>query len=558
LYSHDVLVIGAGLSGLRVAIELVKEVDVAIISKVYPLRSHSVAAQGGINASLGDKDSWEAHAFDTVKGSDYLADQDVVEVMAKEAPRAVIENEQWGTAFSRNEDGKIAQRPFGGAMFPRTCYAADRTGHNLLHTTYEQAMRLGVTFYHEWFLTSLVQSEGRICGVTGIEIAAGEIHGINAKAVVLATGGFGRVYGYSTNALINTGDGASAALRAGVPLKDMEFVQFHPTTLYPSGILITEAARGEGGYLVNAQGERFMDKYAPKQMELAPRDIVARAIQTEIDEGRGFEDAYVHLDLKHLGTEKIMERLPGIREISMFFAGVDPIEAPIPVRPGQHYSMGGIHCDKDGVTPLSGLYTVGETACMSVHGANRLGGNSLLETLVFGRLVGQKVKEYVSKDPDVKSRGVEEATFEMREKLQAILLRDSGESPAEIRAQLGEIMDNEVGVFRDQETLESALKAIRFLKERFGKIALARSDTMFNYSLIRALELENTLDLAEVIAMTALMRRESRGAHWRTDFPERNDESFLKHSLVTLVDDYLKTEYVDVRLGRFEVKERTY
>ncbi|MFW9944105.1 MAG: FAD-dependent oxidoreductase, partial [Candidatus Sifarchaeia archaeon] len=396
MYSHDVLVIGAGLSGLRAAIEIAKEVDVAVLSKVYPLRSHSVAAQGGINASLGDQDSWEAHAFDTVKGSDYLADQDAVELMAKEAPRAVIENEQWGTAFSRTDDGKIAQRPFGGAMFPRTCYAADRTGHNLLHTTYEQALRLGVIFYHEWFLTSLVQSEGKICGVTAIEIATGEIHGFKAKAVVMATGGFGRVYGYSTNALINTGDGAAVALRAGVPLKDMEFVQFHPTTLYPSGILITEGARGEGGYLVNTRGERFMDRYAPKQMELAPRDIVARAIQTEINQGRGVKDSYVHLDLTHLGREKILERLPGIREISMFFAGVDPIESPIPVRPGQHYSMGGIHCDKNGVTAISGLYALGETACMSVHGANRLGGNSLLETLVFGRLVGQKAKEYVS------------------------------------------------------------------------------------------------------------------------------------------------------------------
>ncbi|UCH04970.1 MAG: FAD-dependent oxidoreductase [Candidatus Thorarchaeota archaeon] len=558
MYSHDILVIGAGLSGLRIAIEVAKDVDVAILSKVHPLRSHSVAAQGGMNASLGEQDSWEAHAFDTVKGSDYLADQDAVEVMARGAPRAVIENEQWGTAFSRTDDGKIAQRPFGGAMFPRTCYAADRTGHNLLHTTFEQASRLGVTFYHEWFLTSLVQSEGKACGVTAIDIATGEIHGIKAKAVVLATGGFGRVYGYSTNALINTGDGAAVALRAGVPLKDMEFVQFHPTTLYPSGILITEGARGEGGYLLNTQGERFMVEYAPKQMELAPRDIVARAIQTEINQGRGFEDSYVHLDLTHLGREKIMERLPGIRDISMFFAGVDPIVSPIPVRPGQHYSMGGIHCDKDGITSLSGLYAVGETACMSVHGANRLGGNSLLETLVFGRLVGQKVKEYVSRDPDVNSCGVEQAAFEMRERLQAILLRESGESPAEIRAQLGEIMDNEVGVFRDQETLESALKAIRFLKERSEKIALARSDTRFNYSLIRALELENTLDLAEVITMTALMRRESRGAHWRTDYPERDDESFLKHSLVTLGDDYLKTEYIDVNLGMFEVKERTY
>ncbi|MFX1439087.1 MAG: FAD-dependent oxidoreductase, partial [Promethearchaeota archaeon] len=304
-HNHDVLVIGAGLSGLRVAIELTGQCDVAVLTKVYPLRSHSVAAQGGINASLSPEDSWESHAFDTVKGSDYLADQDVVEVMAKEAPRAVIENEQWGTAFSRTEDGRIAQRPFGGAAYPRTCYAADRTGHNLLHTTFEQALRLGVKFYHEWFVTSIVKSEEHVCGVTALEIATGEIHGFTGKAVVLATGGFGRVYGHSTNALINTGDGAAIALRAGVPLKDMEFVQFHPTTLVPSSILITEGARGEGGYLLNKEGRRFMDRYASKDMELAPRDIVARAIQTEINEGRGFDDYYVHLDLRHLGKEKI-------------------------------------------------------------------------------------------------------------------------------------------------------------------------------------------------------------------------------------------------------------
>ncbi|MFW9927127.1 MAG: FAD-dependent oxidoreductase, partial [Candidatus Thorarchaeota archaeon] len=376
-FDHDVLVVGAGLSGLRVAIELADRFDVAVVTKVHPLRSHSVAAQGGINASLGDDDSWKSHAFDTVKGSDYLADQDVVEILTKDAPRAVIENERWGTAFSRTEDGKIAQRPFGGAAFPRTCYAADKTGHNLLHTTFEQALRRGIRFYNEWFVTSLVKSADEICGLTAIDISSGEVHGFTGKAVVLATGGFGRVYAHSTNALINTGDGCALALRIGAPLKDMEFIQFHPTCLFGSSILITEGARGEGGYLVNSKGERFMDKYAPEKMELAPRDIVARAIRTEVLEGRGFEDEYVHLDLRHLGEKKIVERLPGIREICIHFAGIDPIHEPIPIQPAQHYSMGGIHTDKYGQTPITGLYSVGETACMSVHGANRLGGNSL-------------------------------------------------------------------------------------------------------------------------------------------------------------------------------------
>ncbi|MFX1367765.1 MAG: FAD-dependent oxidoreductase [Promethearchaeota archaeon] len=555
---HDVIVIGAGLSGLRAAIELAGKVDVAVLTKVHPLRSHSGAAQGGINAAMSSEDSWENHAFDTVKGSDYLADQDAVEIMAREAPRAVIENERWGTAFSRTEDGKIAQRPFGGAGFPRTAYAADRTGHNLLHTTFEQALRLGIKFYTEYFVTSLVKHNEKICGITALEIATGEIHGITTKAVILATGGFGRVYGHSTNALINTGDGCALALRVGVPLKDMEFVQIHPTTLVPSSILITEGARGEGGYLVNKNGQRFMDKYAPEKMELAPRDIVARAIQTEINEGRGFNDLYVHLDLTHLGRERINERLPGIREISMFFAGVDPVEEPIPVRPGQHYSMGGVHSNRNGETTLEGLYAIGESACMSVHGANRLGGNSLLETLVFGRVVGEKVLEYASKRELPDTCEAEDAGFIMREKLQTWLLRDVGESSCDVRSEMGRLMDDLVGVYRTQDGLEKALKGIRDLKERFKNIAVGGGDTRFNYALIRTLELENMLDLAEIITMTALMRRESRGAHWRLDYPSRDDKNFLKHSIVTLIDDFLKTEYIDVKLGMFEVKERTY
>ncbi len=558
IHDHDIIVIGAGLSGLRVAIELADSFDVAILTKVQALRSHSVAAQGGINAALGNDDSWEVHAFDTVKGSDYLADQDVVEILTKEAPRAVIENERWGTAFSRTDDGKIAQRPFGGAGFPRTCYAADRTGHNLLHTTFEQALRHGIRFYDEFFVTSLVRDDAKILGATALEIATGDVHGFRAKAVVVATGGFGRVYARSTNALINTGDGTALAYRIGVPLKDMEFVQFHPTTLYGSSILITEGARGEGGLLFNAEGKRFMDKYAPKQMELAPRDIVARAIRTEVIEGRGFENEYVHLDLTHLGREKILERLPGIREICIYFAGIDPIDEPIPVQPGQHYSMGGIDCDKHGKTDLSGLYGVGEAACMSVHGANRLGGNSLLETLVFGRVVGQAVGEYAKSVTRDTSDIIPKEVHRIREKLHAMVIRESGESVVAIRTSITEIMDSNVGVFRKPEEIEEALKVIREARTHFSNISIGVSDKRFNYSLVRALELENMIDLAESIALGALVRKESRGAHWRLDYPERNDDEFLKHTLAVRTGKGMEIKFKDVHLGQFEVKERKY
>jgi len=559
---HDILVIGAGLSGLRTALELVDDYDVAVFSKVHPLRSHSVAAQGGINAAIREEDSWRDHAYDTIKGSDFLADHDAVEILTKEAPRAVIENERWGTAFSRTEDGRLAQRPFGGQRYPRTCYAADRTGHNLLHTTFEQALRKGVKIYDEWFVTSIVMERDRAIGLTALELASGKVEGFAARALVVATGGYGRVYKKSTNSIINTGDGIALALRAGAPLKDMEFVQFHPTTLagtsesrYSSNILITEGARGEGAYLINSKGKRFMHKYAPEQKELAERDVVSRGILTEIKEGRGLEGGFLHLDLTHLGAEKIKERLPGIREIAMTFAGIDPIEEPIPVEPAHHYSMGGIDCDRFGRSPLQGLYAVGECSCMSVHGANRLGGNSLLETLVFGRTVGETIAEDFDGLDDTNEEEVDEAAFEMRQKLQRLMLGERGEPPAEIRDELNETMDEKVGVFRKGGDLEKALSRINELKSRFNEIALGDMDERFNYTLIRTLELENLLDVAEAITKGALMRKESRGAYYRVDYPERDDEKYLQHSIIRRTDDGLEIDYRDVTLGLFEVED---
>jgi succinate dehydrogenase / fumarate reductase flavoprotein subunit len=395
MLSHDVLIVGGGLAGLSAALGVDPRLSVAVISRVHPLRSHSVAAQGGINAALGNhpdgaNDTWEKHAFDTIKGSDYLADQDAAELLCKEAIPTLHQLERWGVPFSRFPGGAIAQRPFGGGGFPRTCYAADRTGLVLLHTLFEQCVKRGTRMYHEWLVTRLVVQKGRCVGAIAYHLDTGEFLPIRARTVILATGGYGRVYLKTTNSFINHGSGIGLAYRAGVPLKDMEFVQFHPTSIHPRNILITEGARGEGGHLVNKSGKRFMQDYAPSTMELAPRDIVARAIQMEVDKGNGFEDEYVHLDLRHLGEKKIERRLPAVREICMRFLGIDPVESPIPIQPAQHYSMGGIDVDKKCRTALPGLHAAGECACVSVHGANRLGGNSLLETVVFGKIAGEE------------------------------------------------------------------------------------------------------------------------------------------------------------------------
>lgn len=561
-----VLVIGGGLAGLRAAIAVHDcGVDTAVISRVHPVRSHSVAAQGGINAPLGNAegagdDSWEKHAFDTVKGSDYLADQDAAEVLAREAAARVYETEHWGCPYSRLENGRIAQRPFGGAGFPRTCYATDKTGQALLHTLYQQVLKRSIPFYEEWLVIRLVVKEGRCYGVVAIDLKNGDIHEVGAGAVIFATGGAGRIYRQSTNSLINSGFGMGIAYLAGVPLKDMEFIQFHPTSLFGNNILITEGARGEGGHLKNNQGERFMRRYAPDAMELAPRDIVARAIQTEIREGRGFGGGFVHLDLTHLGRDKITERLPGIRAIAMSFAGIDPIKEPIPVQPGQHYTMGGIDCDLDGASEVEGFFAAGEAACVSVHGANRLGGNSLLDTLVFGKRAGEKAAAFVAetgRKPPAE-RILRPARDKVSRRVADLLARDGVENGVDLLSRLQALMNEKVGIFRQEDSLQEALGEIRRLKERYARVRPRSRSRRFNLDLVRNLELEGMLEVAEVITLGALRRLESRGSHARLDYPERDDDRWLRHTVVRWEEDGPRVEYSPVRQTKWEPGERKY
>jgi len=574
---HDVLVIGAGLAGLRAAIAVnQKNVKVAVLTKVHPVRSHSGAAQGGINAALGNNprggfDSPEKHAFDTVKGSDYLADQPAALKFTKMAPEVILELEHWGCPFSRFGDGKIAQRPFGGAGFPRTCYATDKTGHVILHTLYEQAVRFehaserqNFSIYEEFLVTRLVIEDNECRGVIAYNMATGELEAFMAEAVIFATGGAGRVYLPTTNSHLSTGMGVAIPYWAGVPVKDMEFVQFHPTTLYPTGILMTEGCRGEGGFLVNKDGERFLANYSDsaKAMEVAPRDIVSRNMQTELNQGRGADGMYIHLDLRHLGAEKIMARLPGIRDIAMNFVDVDPITTPIPVRPGQHYTMGGIDTDEFGATAVPGFYAAGECACVSVHGANRLGGNSLLETLVFGKIAGEAAADFVQAKAASKQgeAALAQALREETEKFKMLTSERSEETVGAIRDELGALMVERVGIFRKEEDLKKAWKGVRKLQKRFKKVRIGYSGMKFNQALIWALELEGNLAMAETIVYGATVRKESRGSHSRTDFPTRDDEGFLKHTIVTWdqAANKMKPSWAPVTLGIWEPKERKY
>jgi len=565
MISHDILIVGGGLAGLSAALSTAAGLDVAVISKVHPLRSHSVAAQGGINAALannpnGRDDTWEKHAFDTIKGSDYLADQDAAELMCRLALPAIYELEHMGAPFSRLPGGLIAQRPFGGAGYPRTCYAADRTGHVLLHTLFEQSLRRNVRFYNEWLVTELVADGGKCCGVVIYDLTSGGVFPVKARAVIFATGGYGRVYFKTTNAFINHGSGIGIAYRAGVPLKDMEFVQFHPTSLFPNNILMTEAARGEGGYILNNLGKRFMADYAPKAMELAPRDIVARAIQTEVSRGNGFANEYVLLDLTHLGAEKINKRLPAIREICQRFAGIDPVETPIPIQPAQHYSMGGIDVDINGASSLSGFYAAGECACVSVHGANRLGGNSLLDTIVFGKIAGQAASHFVKgmTRETASDRALLDCAQKLKEKIAALQRKGSGVKTHHFLNRLKLIMSDRVGIFRTRKELAEALEAVRQIREDYKDVYLSSPNLRFCQEAVNILEFESMLDLAEVIILGALNREETRGSHYRLDFPERDDQNWLKHTLVTLTDGRPKISYKDVKLGQHKPQARVY
>jgi succinate dehydrogenase / fumarate reductase flavoprotein subunit len=573
-HEYQAIIVGAGGAGLFAALELARSgVKAAVLTKLYPTRSHTGAAQGGICAALGnqEEDHWEWHMFDTVKGGDYLTDQDAAEILAREAVDTVIELEHMGLPFNRTPDGRIDQRRFGGhtrnfgeGPVRRSCFAADRTGHMILQTLYQQCLRAGVRFFDEYHVVDLVVDGGRAGGVVAYRIADGELHVFRAAAVMLATGGYGRMFRITSNAHSLTGDGVALAYRHGVPLEDMEFYQFHPTGIVGLGILLSEAARGEGGYLRNRDGQRFMERYAPTLMELAPRDMVSRAIYLEVRDGRGIDGKdYVHLDLTHLGKAVIDAKLPDITEFARVYQGIEPITQPVPIQPTAHYAMGGIPTDvtarvvvDERNTVLPGLYAAGECACVSVHGANRLGTNSLIDILVFGKRAGKSMTQ------DVLGQGLpsvpNDAADPVRAELEAIRGRPNGESASRIRVELADVMMDRCGVFRTDELLRQAVGEVRDLRARYGRVRIADKGSVFNTDLLEARELGYLLDCAEAMTTSALARQESRGAHSREDFPERNDADWLKHSLAYQAPGGPVLRYKPVSITAFQPKPRVY
>jgi len=574
-YVHDILIIGGGGAGLRAAIAAAttsSRLSIAVLSKVYPMRSHTVSAEGGAAAVMRDDDSLDTHAKDTIFGSDFLADQDAVEVFVNEAPGEMIQIEHWGCPWSRDPDGRVAVRPFGGMTVDRTLYAADKTGFHMLHTLFQTSLKYdSIVRYDEWFATSLLVEDGRVAGVAAINLHNGEVRAITAKAVIICTGGAGRVFPFTTNAAIKTGDGMTLAYRAGVPLKDMEFMQYHPTGLPGTGILMTEASRGEGGYLKNKDGYRYLQDYGlgpetstpvHRKMELGPRDILSRCHMQELAKGRTFEGPdghYVHLDLRHLGEKVIDKKLPFVRELVRNYVGIDPVYEPIPVRPVIHYTMGGISTDIEARTPLAGLYAAGEAACVSINGANRLGSNSLTELLVFGARAGRAAARAAQEAPAPKSNPIAQLVSDERRRLERRILKADGrERIADIRETMHKAMEEGAGIYRDRAGLEKTCQTLRELRERFDRIGLADRDPVFNTEVVAALELDSMLDVAAAVAQGALLREESRGAQARTDFPKRDDARFLKHSLAYHTPDGPRIEYAPVTITRWPPEERKY